>query len=425
VSHVVPYLGHRRRRLTGRDPNEPHRTATPLELLYDLVFVVAFGQAANELAHYVAEDHVWTGVLGYAFAAFAVAWAWISYSWFASAYDEDDWVCRLVTMVQMVGVIILALGLPEVFASFDHGETLDNGVVVAGYVVMRVPMAFQWLRASRHDPQRRAAHLTYFWTITVAQIGWTALVFMSLPIGTTMACAGVLYAIELAGPVIAQRRKGGTPWHPHHIAERFGLLVIITLGEGIIGTVASLSAVVHGPTGWSMAAVLVTVAGTGLTFGLWWMYFVLPSGHVLRLHPERSFVWGYGHIVLFGALAAVGSGLHVAAFYLEHHTRIGATGTVLSVAVPLAVFVLTFYALWTALMQRRDPFHLGLLLGTAAILVLAVVLAEAGAPMAWCLVVLSLAPVVTVVGYETLGHRHQEEVLTQMKHLGREGTNQP
>jgi low temperature requirement protein LtrA len=418
VSHTVPDLGHRRRRLSGRDPHEPHRSATPLELLYDLVFVVAFGQAANELAHYVAEDHVSTGILGFAFAVFAISWAWISYSWFASAYDEDDWLCRVATMVQMVGVIILALGLPEVFASFDHGETLDNGVVVAGYIVMRVPMAFQWLRAWRHDPERRPAHLTYFWTIIVAQVGWTALVFLSLPIGTTFVLASVLYAIELAGPIIAQRRKGGTPWHPHHIAERHGLLVIITLGEGIIGTVASLSAVVHGPAGWSLNAALVALAGTGLTFGTWWMYFTVPSGHVLQLHPERGFFWGYGHMLIFGSLAAVGAGLHVAAYYLEDHTKIGAVGTVLAVAVPLAVFVLMLYALWTALMRRRDPFHISLLLGTAAVLVLAVVLAQAGVSMAWCLLVLALAPVVTVVGYESLGHRHQEAALSRMKHSG-------
>jgi low temperature requirement protein LtrA len=415
VSLAVPDLGHRRRRLTGRDPGEPHRSATPLELLYDLVFVVAFGQAANELAHYLAEGHVRAGILGFAFAVFAISWAWISYSWFASAYDEDDWVCRLATMVQMVGVIVLALGLPEVFASLDHGETLDNGVVVAGYIVMRVPMAFQWLRASRHDPARRSAHLTYFWTILVAQLGWTALVFLSLPIGTTFALAAVLYVVELAGPYIAQTRKGGTPWHAHHIAERYGLLVIITLGEGIIGTVASLSALVHGEAGWSVDAALVTVAGTGITFGAWWMYFILPSGHVLRVHPERAFSWGYGHMVVFGSLAAVGAGLHVAAYYLDHHTEIGAVGTVLCVAVPLGVYTGALYAIWTALVRQHDPFHLGLMVGTAAVLGLAVVLAEAGVSMAWCLVVLALAPVVTVVGYETLGHRHQEGVLARLE----------
>jgi hypothetical protein len=114
----------------------------------------------------------------------------------------------------------------------------------------------------------------------------------------------------------------------------------------------------------------------------------------------------------------VGDGLHVAAYYLEHHTKIGAVGTVLSVAVPSAAFVLTLYALWTALMRHRDPFHVGLLVGTAGVLVVAVVLAQAGVSMAWCLIVLALAPVVTVVGYETLGHRHQEAVLTSMKQSG-------
>src|ERR1700757_4584251 len=102
---------HRRHRFTGRDPAEEHRASTPLELLYDLTIVVAIGTAADELAQYVAADHIRVGVIGFAFATVAVIWAWINYSWFASAYDTDDWVFRLATMVQMVGVIVLALGL--------------------------------------------------------------------------------------------------------------------------------------------------------------------------------------------------------------------------------------------------------------------------------------------------------------------------
>ena len=108
---AAPDRAHHRRRFSGRDPDEAHRAATPLELLFDLTFVVAFGIAANELAHYLADGHVWPGILGFVFATFAVSWAWINYSWFASAYDTDDWVFRLATMVQMVGVIVLALGL--------------------------------------------------------------------------------------------------------------------------------------------------------------------------------------------------------------------------------------------------------------------------------------------------------------------------
>jgi low temperature requirement protein LtrA len=117
---------HRRRPLSGRDPNEAHRAATPLELLYDLTFVVAFGIAADELAHYLAEGHLGAAVGGFCFAVFAVVWAWMNYSWFASAYDNDDWVFRVATMVQMVGVIVNALGMEEMFASFDPGDPLTS-----------------------------------------------------------------------------------------------------------------------------------------------------------------------------------------------------------------------------------------------------------------------------------------------------------
>jgi low temperature requirement protein LtrA len=406
---------HRRRPLSGRDPDEPHRSATPLELLFDLTFVVAFGIAANELADYVAEGHAWTGIAGFAFASFAVAWAWINYSWFASAYDTDDWVMRLATMVQMLGVIVLALGLEQAFASIDSGDVLDNGVMVAGYVVMRVPMVFLWARAARHDPGRRSAAATYIWTISVAQVFWVVLAIVDLPIGTTFAFAAVLIGLEMAGPLIAQYRKGGTPWHAGHIAERYGLLVIITLGEGIIGTVASINAVVHGSSGWTVDAAVVAFAGVGLTFAAWWTYFAMPWAEVLRLHPERGFVFGYGHIVIFASLAAIGAGLHVAAFFLEHETTLGPTATVAATTIPVAVYVVALYGIYAAFTQHTDPFHLLLLAGTAVLLVLSVVLAAAGVGIGVCLVVLMIAPIVTVLGYETLGHRHVEEALARMR----------
>ena len=159
---------HHRRRFSGRDPSEAHRAATPLELLFDLTFVVAFGTAGNELARYLADGQFRPGIFGFVFATFAVSWAWINYSWFASAYDTDDWVFRLATMVQMVGVIVLALGLQQAFASIARGDVLDNGVMVAGYVVMRVPMVFLWAQAARDDPPRRRAAFAYIWTISVA-----------------------------------------------------------------------------------------------------------------------------------------------------------------------------------------------------------------------------------------------------------------
>jgi low temperature requirement protein LtrA len=404
-----PSRAHGLRIMSGRDPDEQHRVATPLELLYDLTFAVAFAVAGEQFAHLLAEGHFAAGLIGFGFAIFAVCWCWINYSWFASAYDTDDWAFRVATMVQMVGVIVLALGLPPVFHSIDAGHTIDNSVTVAGYVVMRLSMIFLWLRAARQDQPRRRACQTYAVTIGVAQLGWVALLLAHTTVGVFSAWAVVLILIEMAGPVIAERGKGGTPWHAHHIAERYGLLTIITLGETVIGTVASLGAVVEAH-GWSLDAALVAVAGTGLTFGLWWMYFTVPAGEVLQVHRERGFPWGYGHMFIFGSIAATGAGLHVAASYISHEVHIGATATVITVAAPVGVFAFALFALYAYLVHSGDPFHIA---GTAAVLALAVLLASAGLPMAVCLVVLMLAPLVTVVGYETVGHRHLDGALNR------------
>jgi low temperature requirement protein LtrA len=405
-------LHHHFRRMGGRDPHEAHRVATPLELLFDLTFAMAFGQAASQLAHGLAQGHYMAALLGFGFASFAICWAWINFSWFSSAYDTDDWIYRVVTMVQMIGVLVLAIGLPRMFASIEHGTHLDNSVMVLGYVVMRVALVSQWLRAAGQDPARRDACLTYVIAVLIAQIGWVAQIIFDFSLPVSMGMGIVLLLIELAGPMIAERKGGGTPWHPHHIAERYSLFAIIALGEGVVGTVATLSAAVE-EEGWSMDAALVAIAGMGLTFGIWWVYYMLPSGRVLHAHRKRSFVWGYGQMVTIAAIVATGAGLHVAAYFIQDKAHIGPLATVLCVAVPVGIFLGSIYALYYYLVRRFDPFHIWLLTLTAAVVALAVIAALSGIDMAACLVILTLAPAVTVVGYEIHGHRNQAEALAQ------------
>jgi low temperature requirement protein LtrA len=407
---MPPAPPHRRLRFSGRDPHERHRASTPLELLYDLTIVVAFGTASDELAHYLVEGHAAAAIGGFVFASFAVSWAWLNYTWFASAYDTDDWVFRIATMVQMAGVIVLALGLPQMFASLDHGETLDNGVMVAGYVVMRLALLFLWTQVIRDDPDRAPAARTYVVLLGALQVCWVLLVILKLPVALNLALFGLLIVIEMTAPFVAER-KVSTPWHPHHIAERYGLLIIITLGEVILGTVASLNALVHGEAGWSVDAAVLAIAGIGLTFGCWWVYFAVPWAEPLVRHRERGFLFGYGHLLLFAALAGMGGGLHVAAYALEGEAEIGTVAVVLSVVLPFGLYVATFYALYSVLLRSFDPFHLGLLAATAATLAAAVVLAAAGVDMVVCLLVVAVAPVITIVGYETVGHRHIAAVL--------------
>ncbi|MWB98754.1 low temperature requirement protein A [Agromyces seonyuensis] len=401
---------HRIRRMIGRDPGETHRAATPLELLFDLTFVVAFSQAGSETAHLLAEGEVGAALAGFVFSLFAIGWAWIGYTWLASAYDNEDIVFRIATLVQMVGVLVLALGLPPVFDSIAHGEPLDNGIAVAGYVIMRVATVPLWIRAARDDPAHRPAALAYLVWIVVVQLGWILFLVADVPLALAGWWWGALVVLELSGPFLAERRFGGTPWHPGHIAERYGLLVIITLGEVVLGTILAISAVVE-EQGWTGEAVLVAASGTTLAFGLWWVYFTMPSGEVLVRHPRRSFVWGYGHLVLFGAIAAIGAGLHVAASVIEGVAHLDEFGAVLCVVIPVAVFFATAFVLYSLLLHRFDPFDLVLFAGVVLCLVGAVVAVAAGASMGWALAITALAPVVVIVGFETAGHRRQHAAL--------------
>ncbi|MBB4185463.1 low temperature requirement protein A [Sinorhizobium terangae] len=408
--HKPPSVAHHVARMSGRDPHEGHRVATPLELLFDLTFVIAFSLAAAQLAHLLAEGHFKAGLIGFGFASFAICWAWVNFSWFASAYDTDDWVFRCVTMVQMVGVLILAIGLPPMFESIDKGENLNNGVMVLGYVVMRVAMVFQWLRAAREDPLRRKACTTYAAAVSIAQIGWIVLIFIDFSLLVTFVFVVVLTLVEMAGPVIAESLQGGTPWHAHHIAERYGLLAIIALGEGVVGTVASVTAVVEG-SGWNVDVALVCIAGTGLTFGMWWIYFTLPSAEILHKFRKRAFVWGYGHMVIFAAIIATGAGLHVAAYYIEHKAHISSVAAVMTVAVPVAVYIGLIYAMYVYLVRAMERRHVWQFCATVLVLAASVGAAMAGIDMAVCLIILMFAPVITVIGYERAGHRHKARAL--------------
>jgi 4-hydroxybenzoate polyprenyltransferase len=112
-------------------------------------------------------------------------------------------------------------------------------------------------------------------------------------------------------------------------------------------------------------------------------------------------------------LAATGAGLHVAALSIEHEAHISVVAVVATTAVPLAIYVVSLYGLYSLLTREIDPFHLWLLGGTAVCIAVAMALAATDAPLAACLLVLALAPAITVVGYELVGHRHKDEMLAR------------
>ena len=315
-----------------RDIDEEHRASTPLELLFDLCFVVAVSQAASQLNAALGAGHFHTAIVGYFLVFFGIWWAWVNFTWFASAYDVDDLLYRLFTFVQIIGVLILAAGVESAFSSGNFTT------MTIGYVVMRIAMVAQWLRAASGDPAARPAALRYAAGITILQVGWVLRLF--LPQEAGLIAFYVLAVLEMLVPAWAERAGSGagTPWHPGHISERFGLFTLIVLGECI----AAVTVAIHSASsshGVSAGLVAVVIGSVLLVFSIWWWYFENPAEEGLRMSRQLAFVWGYGHYIVFGSLGALGAGLQLAA--ASSHgaaSSVAATTAGLAVAVPVAAY---------------------------------------------------------------------------------------
>jgi low temperature requirement protein LtrA len=324
-----------------RDPHEAGRTASSLELFFDLVFVVAVSIAAVDLHHELTEGHVLAGVGHYLQVFFAIWWAWMNFTWFATSFATDDWLYRVLTILQMAGVLVLAAGIDDVYT----GQPIT--VVVVGYVVMRVAMVAQWLRAARSSPEHRRTCLTYAVGIAGLQVLWVGLLAVEGPAATVGFV--VLVAAELAVPVVAERR-GTTPWHPHHITERFGLFTLIVLGESLL---SSANAVIEALHDEAALAPLVSTAVLALvvTAGLWWVYF-WPPHHDAVATLRASLRYGYVHYVVFAAAGAFSAGVEVEIDAQTGHSELSPVAASFTVTVPIAVFLLGVW--WIALRPVAD-----------------------------------------------------------------------
>ncbi|MGW7261964.1 low temperature requirement protein A [Streptomyces sp. NPDC054842] len=323
------------RRMTARGRDEAHRVATPLELFFDLCFVVAVAQAGAQLVHAVAEGHAGEGILNYAMIFFAIWWAWMNFTWFASAYDNDDVLYRVVTLIQIAGALVLAAGVSKAFA--DH----DFLLVWLGYAIIRFGMIAQWLRAARAcEGRERTTALRYAGGVLLCQIGWLGLLVLPEPARPWVFL--VMAVVEMAVPLYAEK-DAATPWHPRHISERYGLFTIIVLGETIAAaTVAVKSAVdEHEALGELLP---IAVGGLLVVFAAWWIYFAVPIHGHLRTSVQ-AFVWGYGHYLILASAAAIGAGVEVAVEQAVGQAHISTLAASAAVTLPTALFFLTVWAL--------------------------------------------------------------------------------
>ncbi len=325
--------------MLARDPDEPHRASSSLELLFDLVFVVAVSQTSGALHHLWAEEHFVAGLASYAMVFFAIFNAWMNFTWFASAYDTDDWLYRLTVFVQMAGALVIAAGAQR--AMLDN----DFGAIVAGYAIMRVATAAQWIRAAISDRQYRGTCVRYAAGIAIVQVLWVSWWALDGPVWWFP----VLALVDLSVSPVAERHHP-TAYHHHHIAERYGLFTLIVLGESIL---AAANSIIGGLSDDAARVGLIVVAGCSLAIvaSMWWIYFDRPQ-HRQTITLRRSFFWGYLHYFIFAAAAAFSAGVEVVVAEHLGEGHLPHTAAALTLTIPLAAFLIATWLVLDA--GRRD-----------------------------------------------------------------------
>ena len=413
MSDSPQFYRHGLRRMLARDPDERQRSASPLELFFDLTFVAAFLTIGEQVALGVADGLVWPVVLGFVIATLPALWAWMEYTWLASAFDNDDWVFRALTLLQMAGVIILTIGMPALFASLVDGGEIDGRVLVAGYVVMRTAITLQWLRVARHDASWRRFALGHAVAVGVVQALWVAWIVVPLAFTPALVFLAVVWVLDLAVPTTVARlsKPGGPaalPWHPSHLAERYGLITIIALGETVIGTVTAARHITD-TEGWNADTVAAVGIGIVISFALWWTYFLMPSARILEVRRDKMMPWAYGHLPMLASVVAVGGGLHVLGYLHDSRYPASILTAVVAVAIPTLLFLICVHGIhgWLVSRLMQSPAHI-VALGAPLV---AIATAAIGWPVWLCLILVLCGPLTIVVSYEVRDHRRLESTL--------------
>jgi low temperature requirement protein LtrA len=247
-------------------------TVTPLELFFDLVFVLALTQCTALMA----DDPTWEGLAKGMLVLGVLWWSWVGYAWLTSVVDPEEGAVRLVMFAAMAALLVAALCVPEVFE--------DTGLVFAcAYAVVRIAHIGLFLVASRDDPALRRAVLSGLAGSTAVASG--LLVGASFADGALQgALWAVALALDMAGPLFFGQH--GWKLMAGHFCERHRLIVIIALGESIVAIGVGAERSVD-------AGIVVAAAlGTAVAAALWWLYFdivaLVAERRLTRATPGRE-----------------------------------------------------------------------------------------------------------------------------------------
>jgi low temperature requirement protein LtrA len=298
--------------LPGPTGEGGERAATPLELFFDLCFVVAVA----EVAFVLHEDPTLAGAAIAAGLFVPVWWAWMGFTWQATAYDSDDAPHRLGTLAAMLGVLVLA-------ASVDSAAAGDGSAFALAAAGLRLPLLWLWLRAHAQAPgELRGFSSRYIAGTTWAILLWATSALFAPPF--QQALWAVAIGGEMLAPYAAVRTTVWPAYDRTHIVERYGLFTLIVLGESILAAVTGMSR-----TGIDLEAAMTAAFGFVAAAALWWLYFDRVGAGGLGTSKRAGFTWGYGHLAVWAGIAAVGVGTALAIEgSVAAATEVAATGPV-------------------------------------------------------------------------------------------------
>ena len=286
------------------------RSASRLELFFDLAYVLVVA----ELATAFVSDLSWRGAGVFA-GLFTVIWfSWVGFTLYANRFDTDDVVFRIIKLTATLAIAGCAASATEATDSLGWA-------FAASFLAARLMLVLLYLRAWLHVKQARGTITVYLAAAALSAALWAASIAVSGTLRYLLWAVAVL--TDVAAPVLATHNKNDVPLHLEHLPERFGLLVILVLGEMVGAMVIG----VHDMK-WSSDAVGIAVIGFLIAAALWWNYFDVgaassaedlqererdqtqaPTESSAEEVGERHDLFIYGHLPLTLGIAAAGVGL--------------------------------------------------------------------------------------------------------------------
>jgi low temperature requirement protein LtrA len=284
-------------------------TASRLELFFDLAYVLV----VLELADAFYTDLTWRGAVAFVALFVALWFSWVGFTLYANRFDTDDVVFRIAKLAATMAVAGCAAAATGVTGEFSTAFALS-------FLFGRIVLLLLLVRAWRHVPQARPTVGVYLGSTALSAALWAVSLAFDGPARYWVWVAAV--TVDAAGPIVATWRGDRAPLHMEHLPERFGLLVILVLGEAVGGAATG----VHDGK-WVAPSVAVGIAGFVIAAGLWWNYFDITASdseqrlqedddgvdqaedHAGARADERHDLFVYGHLPLTLGIVMAGVGL--------------------------------------------------------------------------------------------------------------------